>query len=88
VGTLVAKLSVCQPGVSRHLRILHKHGFVRVRPDGQRRLYSLRPQPFRDLDHWIHEYRELVEVRFDRLERLIESEDAASRSPKYDSRRG
>jgi DNA-binding transcriptional ArsR family regulator len=88
VGTLVTALAVCQPGISRHLRILHDRGFVRVRADGQRRLYSLRSQPFRDLDRWIHDYRDLVEDRLDRLERLVESESPESRSPKRESRRG
>jgi DNA-binding transcriptional ArsR family regulator len=88
VGTLVTRLAVCQPGISRHLRILHDGGFVRVRADGQKRLYSLRPQPFRDLDRWIHDYRDLVEERLDRLERLIESEPSESRSSQRESRRG
>jgi DNA-binding transcriptional ArsR family regulator len=84
----VSTLAVCQPGISRHLRILHDRGFVRVRADGQRRLYSLRPQPFRDIDRWVHEYRDLVEDRLDRLERLVESERSESRSPKQETRRG
>lgn len=78
VGALVSTLAVCQPGVSRHLRILHKTGFVRVRAEGQRRLYSLRPQPFRDLDRWIQNYRDLVEDRLDRIEHPIESESSTS----------
>jgi DNA-binding transcriptional ArsR family regulator len=88
VGALVSTLAVCQPGISRHLRILHNRGFVRVRADGQRRLYSLRSQPFRDLDRWIHDYRDLVEDRLDRLERLVESEPSESHSPKRETRRG
>jgi DNA-binding transcriptional ArsR family regulator len=88
VGTLVSTLAVCQPGISRHLRILHDRGFVRVRADGQRRLYSLRPQPFRDLDRWIHDYRDLVESRLDRLEQLVESDRSESHSPKREARRG
>ncbi|HEY6238593.1 MAG TPA: ArsR family transcriptional regulator, partial [Thermoplasmata archaeon] len=63
---------------------LHDRGFVRVRAEGQKRLYSLRTQPFRDLDRWIHDYRDLVEQRFDGLERLVASERSESRS----SRRG
>jgi DNA-binding transcriptional ArsR family regulator len=88
VGTLVASLAVCQPGISRHLRILHDRGFVRVRADGQRRFYSLRPQPFRDLDRWMEDYRDLVDDRLDRLERLVESDRSESHSPKRDPRRG
>jgi DNA-binding transcriptional ArsR family regulator len=88
VGTLVSTLSVCQPGISRHLRILHDRGFVRVRADGQRRLYSLRPQPFRDIDRWMDDYRDLVEDRLDRLERLVAADRSDSRSPKREPRRG
>ena len=67
VGELVEAVTIRQSGVSRHLRILHDAGFVSVRPEGQRRLYSLRPEPFRDLDHWMSRYRRLWESRLDRL---------------------
>jgi DNA-binding transcriptional ArsR family regulator len=72
VGSLVAALGVCQPGVSRHLRILRDAGFVGVRSEGQRRLYSLRRQPFQKLDAWIRDYRDLVDARLDRLQALVE----------------
>lgn len=67
VGELVARVDIAQSGVSRHLRLLHEAGLVRVRPDGQRRFYSLRPEPFRDLDAWLEGYRSLWESRLDRL---------------------
>lgn len=67
VGDIVERAGIHQSGVSRHLRILHESGFVTVRPDGQRRLYSLRPEPFRELDDWLSRYRELWERRLDRL---------------------
>lgn len=87
VGALVTTLAVCQPGISRHLRILHDRGFVRVRAEGQRRMYSLRPQPFRDLDRWIQDYRDLVEDRLDGLERLVESERLQSQSHRRETER-
>ncbi|HTT73518.1 MAG TPA: metalloregulator ArsR/SmtB family transcription factor [Thermoplasmata archaeon] len=88
VGALVSTLAVCQPGISRHLRILHDRGFVRVRAEGQRRLYSLRPQPFRDLDRWMDDYRDLIEGRLDRLEELLDAESSESRSSRREPRRG
>ena len=87
VGTLVDSLSVSQPGVSHHLRVLHNAGFVRVRAEGQKRFYSLRRQPFRELDDWVHDYRDLVEARFDRLEKLVEAEAFDSRSALHSGRR-
>jgi DNA-binding transcriptional ArsR family regulator len=53
--------------VSRHLRILQEAGFVAVRAEGQKRLYLLRPEPFRELDAWIAKYRSLWEARLDRF---------------------
>lgn len=71
VGDVVAKAGVHQSGVSRHLRILHQAGFVSVRPDGQRRLYGLKPQPFREIDDWLGQYRKLWEARLDRFETAL-----------------
>jgi DNA-binding transcriptional ArsR family regulator len=67
VGDVVEAAGIHQSGVSRHLRILHEAGFVTVRPEGQRRLYSLRPEPFRALDQWLAPYRDLWEARLDRF---------------------
>jgi DNA-binding transcriptional ArsR family regulator len=76
VGELVGAIGIAQSGVSRHLRILGEAGFVTVRSDGQRRLYSLRPEPFDELDAWMDDYRQLWEGRLDRLGRALETQDA------------
>src|SRR3984957_15419090 len=67
VSDIVGSLEIDQSGVSRHLRILHEAGFVQMRPEGQRRFYSLRPEPFQDLDAWISTYRKTWEKRLDRF---------------------
>jgi DNA-binding transcriptional ArsR family regulator len=65
VNDLVAKMEIHQSGVSRHLRILEEAGFVQMRPDGAKRLYSLRPGPFHALNAWLTQYRALWEGRLD-----------------------
>jgi DNA-binding transcriptional ArsR family regulator len=72
VNDIVDRVDIDQSGVSRHLRILSDAGFVRVRPEGSKRLYSLRPEPFRELDGWVAQYRELWEARLDRLAQALE----------------
>jgi DNA-binding transcriptional ArsR family regulator len=67
VNDIVKNVDVDQSGVSRHLHILHEAGFVRVRPDGQKRFYSLCPGPFRNLDAWLGQYRQLWEGRLDKF---------------------
>jgi DNA-binding transcriptional ArsR family regulator len=63
VGDIVKDAGIHQSGVSRHLRILHDAGFVTVRPEHQRRFYSLRPELFRELYGWLAGYRGLWEER-------------------------
>lgn len=79
VGEVVAKAGIHQSGVSRHLRILSESGFVSMRPDGQRRLYSLNPKPFRELDAWLGEYRALWEARLDRFGAALERKQKKER---------
>jgi DNA-binding transcriptional ArsR family regulator len=67
VGELVEVADIGQPGVSRQLAILQDAQFVVVRPEGRRRLYSLRPEPFEELDEWMLGYRAMWEGRLDRF---------------------
>lgn len=67
VTELVDEVDIHQPGVSKQLRLMHEAGFVQVRQDAQRRLYSLRPEPFRELEDWMNDYRQIWEARFDKL---------------------
>jgi len=67
VGELVQAVDIGQPGVSRQLAILEDADFVTVRPEGRRRLYSLRPEPFHELSRFVTTYRAIWEPRLDRL---------------------
>jgi DNA-binding transcriptional ArsR family regulator len=78
VGEIVRHAGIHQSGVSRHLRILHESGFVSVRPEGQRRLYALRPEPFRALEAWLGDYRRLWEARLDRFGAALEARHGKS----------
>ncbi len=86
VGDVVAKSRIHQSGVSRHLHILQAAGFVAMRPDGQRRLYSLRPERFREIDEWLVKYRRLWEARLDRLGTAIEQQRRRRRSRRKEKR--
>ena len=72
VGELVDVLSVSQPTVSKHLRVLRDAGVVEARVDAQRRLYSVRPEPLREIDQWLGPYRALWTASLDRLERHLD----------------
>ena len=77
VNDLVGRLDIHQSGVSRHLRILGEAGFVQMRPDGARRLYSLCPAPFQEIDAWVARYRKLWVGRLDRFAAALENKKKA-----------
>jgi DNA-binding transcriptional ArsR family regulator len=77
VNDILARVDIHQSGVSRHLRILHEAGFVQMRPDGQKRLYSLCPEPFRELDAWIKQYRFFWEARLGKFAAALERRQKA-----------
>jgi DNA-binding transcriptional ArsR family regulator len=72
VGALCAATGLSQPNTSRHLRILREAGIVACAPDGQRRVYELRPERLLELDRWLTPYRQLWRSSLDALERHLD----------------
>ncbi len=61
-----------QPAVSKHLRVLRDAGFVESTVDAQRRLYRLKPEPFREVDGWLAQFRRFWSAHVDALERHLD----------------
>lgn len=77
VNDLVDHLTLTQPTVSKHLKVLREAGLVEVRTDAQRRWYRLSPAPLAEVDAWLAPYRQMWEKSLDALERrLNELEEA------------
>lgn len=68
IGTTIqAEFAISQPAVSQHLKVLRDNGFTSVRPDGQRRLYSVDTAPLRDIDQWLETFRRFWTPHLDAL---------------------
>ena len=81
VGAIVNDLSMSQPQVSKHLRVLSEVGLVRCRADGRRRMYSLDPARLRPLNEWLAKYEQAWNDRLDRVEDYLqELQNKESRS--------
>ena len=68
VGVLVKDLSMSQPQVSKHLRVLSEVGLVSCRVDGRRRLYRLEPARLRPFHDWLAQYERAMNDRLDRID--------------------
>jgi DNA-binding transcriptional ArsR family regulator len=68
VGTIVDDLSMSQPQVSKHLRVLSEVGLVRSRAEGRHRLYRLEPARLRPMNDWLAKYEQAWNARLDRVD--------------------
>ena len=68
VGEIVSGLSMSQPQVSKHLRVLSEVGLVRCRADGRRRLYRLEAAHLRPWREWLAAYEQAWNARMDRVD--------------------
>src|SRR6478735_1120310 len=72
VGEIERQLRMSQPTVSKHLRVLRDAGFVEATVDAQRRLYRLKPEPLREIDTWLAQFRRFWSAHVDALERHLD----------------
>ena len=68
VGAIVSDLSMSQPQVSKHLRVLSEVGLVSSRAEGRRRLYRLEPAHLRPMHDWLAKYEQARNERLDRMD--------------------
>src|SRR5881392_1554451 len=68
VGAIVDDLSMSQPQVSKHLRVLSEVGLVKCRAEGRRRLYRAEPARLRPLHDWLAKYQQEWNERLDRMD--------------------
>ena len=71
VGAIVNDLSLSQPQVSKHLRVLSDVGLVKSRPEGRRRLYSLQPARLRPMHDWLAKHERAWNERLDRMDEYL-----------------
>jgi DNA-binding transcriptional ArsR family regulator len=71
VGAIVADVSLSQPQVSKHLRVLSEVGLVSSRAEGRRRLYRLEPAYLQPFQEWLAKYEQALNQRLDRMDEYL-----------------
>ena len=89
VGAIVNGLSMSQPQVSKHLRVLSEVGLVSCRAEGRRRLYRLEPARLRPMHEWLTSYEQAWNDRLDRMDDyLTELQEGNERDEGHATRLG
>jgi DNA-binding transcriptional ArsR family regulator len=80
VGTLVARLRLSQPTVSKHLRVLREVGIVSVRKRGRHRVYHLNARQLKPVHDWVMFFEQFWTNQLDRIKQRAERRAAELRS--------
>jgi DNA-binding transcriptional ArsR family regulator len=73
VGDLTEQLTLQQPQVSKHLKVLKEVEVVHVRKAGKQRFYSLNATKLKPIHDWVASFEHLWNERFDRLETYLDT---------------
>jgi DNA-binding transcriptional ArsR family regulator len=76
VNEIAEHFDITQQAVSQHLQVLKEAGLVAVKPQGQRRLYEVRPEGLESLEAFLAQ---LWPAGLSRLKEAVEADDAAGR---------
>ncbi len=68
VSDLAEPFDMTMPAITKHLKVLEKANLIERSREAQYRPCRLHPEPLKDIDEWISEYRKFWEASFDRLE--------------------
>ena len=75
VSEICREFPISQPAVSRHLKVLREASLVTSRVDAQRRLYSLQPEPLKEMESWLERVSSFWNRRLEDLGALLAEDD-------------
>jgi DNA-binding transcriptional ArsR family regulator len=81
-GELVDEFDMSAPAISQHLNVLREAGLISTSVRGQKRIQSLNPRGFDELDAWLHRMRTFWSDRLDALERELKADDENAKKKK------
>lgn len=71
VSDLAEPFDMTMPAITKHLKVLEKAHLIERSREAQYRPCRLHPEPLKDIDEWMEQYRQFFEGSFDRLETYL-----------------
>jgi DNA-binding transcriptional ArsR family regulator len=75
ISEIAQHYSLTFAAISKHLKVLEKAKLVIKRKEGLKQMVAIRPETLRDADTYLKQYEKLWQQRFDRLEKIANSEE-------------
>jgi DNA-binding transcriptional ArsR family regulator len=71
LNAVAGKFSISRPAISRHMKILHECGLVKIRQQGRERLCEANLRSLADVSNWVEKYRVFWTVKLDALDNFL-----------------
>lgn len=72
VSDLAEPFDMTMPAITKHLKVLEKAELIERSRKAQYRPCRLHPEPLKDIDEWMDQYRRFFEGSFDRLDDYLQ----------------
>lgn len=76
------------PAITKHLKVLEKAGLITKTRDAQWRPCKLNGSAFKEVSHWMDQYRQYWEESFDRLEEYLKTVTATQQKAEINIKKG
>lgn len=71
VSDLAEPFDMTMPAITKHLKVLEKAKLIERSREAQYRPCRLHPEPLKDIDEWMEQYRVFFEGSFNRLDNYL-----------------
>lgn len=71
VSDLAEPFDMTMPAITKHLKVLEKANLIERSRKAQYRPCRIHPEPLKDIDEWMEQYRRFFEGSFDRLDNYL-----------------
>jgi DNA-binding transcriptional ArsR family regulator len=79
IGELAAPFAMSFAGASKHVKVLEDAGLIARRRQGRSHLISIEARPLEEAERWLRQWEKFWNVRLDRLQALVESNEEKSK---------
>ncbi|MBA3724721.1 MAG: winged helix-turn-helix transcriptional regulator [Candidatus Levybacteria bacterium] len=73
------RFPISAPAISQHLKVLKEANLVQMEKRAQQRMYTINPEPMREMGGWLEKLTKHWEEKYSRLDALLEREKNKSK---------
>ena len=90
LNSVAENFGISRPAISKHIKILTECGLIEIRQEGRERFCEARLEKLNEVSHWVEQYKQFWEQRFDALDEYLQklqSKEKKNKKKKKDKKK-